>query len=135
MTLERENYYFAEGPTSDKKSVKFRVYKWHLGSLYQSDFSVASGEPVGGSKRVKLISTESAGDLPEREELDFSTGTILDSFVLSPDNASVTVTLTTKEGETITQDSSKVGESKDYKHCEDVIKDQYRQIRKLKREM
>jgi uncharacterized membrane protein YgcG len=135
VTLERDIYYFAEGLSSDKKSVKFSIYKWYLGKLYKEDFPIAPGELIGEKKKVRLLTESKQSDLPEREEVDFSTGLTLEKFVPSSDGNSVTVTITSPSGKTVTQDSAEVCAGKEYDRCKEIVKTQYIEWKKIQREM
>ena len=137
LSLDNSIYFFAEGPSSDKKAVKFSVYKWYLGKWYKVDFNVKAGDPIGEKKKVKLVTASAANsqeNQTERGDVDFSTGATLDKFDISADGNSLKATIKTADGQTSEQDSAAIVETKEYKDCKDRLKKQYLEEQKLKRE-
>jgi hypothetical protein len=139
ITLDKPLYYFAEGPSSDKKAARFSVYKWYLGKWYQADFNVKPGDAIGENRKMKLLTTPVSGsnsstDDSDRGEVDFSSGATFEKMDVSADGVSLKATITTADGKTEVQDSATIAETKEYKECKDKLKKQYAEEKKLKRE-
>jgi hypothetical protein len=139
ITLDKPLYYFAEGPSSDKKAARFSVYKWYLGKWYKADFNVKPGDAIGENRKMKLLTTPVSGsnsstDDSDRGEVDFSSGATFEKMDVSADGVSLKATITTADGKTEVQDSATIAETKEYKECKDKLKKQYAEEKKLKRE-
>jgi hypothetical protein len=136
VKLDHEYYCFVDGLGNDKKTAKFTVIKWHLGSLYSEVFIVKEGEAIGDKKKVKLLPVpgQNAEDLGF-EELDFNMGWVLAEISPGSAEREVNVTIQTSDGQSLQQNSIRIKESEDYKKSQDMLRDQRVRIGKMMREM
>ncbi len=90
IEIEDDTYFYLASGNSATKEARVDVYKWFLAQWHKQQYRVEVGEPIGGTKRVRIMQPD--GMPSERPiEVDFRTGAVVvdldfdrDATVMAP---------------------------------------------------
>jgi len=76
IDIEDDTYFYLTSGDQASKVARVDVYKWSLAQWHKQQFRVSVGEPIGATKRVRVMQPD--GTPSERPiEVDFQTGAVL----------------------------------------------------------